>query len=104
MSEFQQEGLITTIHGFYDLFNPEEYIRKLEVRFMEFSRHVPIGLLLPSLYGELHVPKVLDRIIDEINQVNYLASIVVALGGAAKRGRFEEARESFYRLKKRAGR
>jgi len=37
MSEFQQEGLITTIHGFYDLFNPEEYSRKLEDRLMEFS-------------------------------------------------------------------
>jgi len=100
MSEFQQEGLITTIHGFYDLVDREEYMRKLEERLMEFSKHVPIGLLLPSLYGEIHVPKVLDRIIDEINQVNYLASIVVALGGATKRARFEEARDFFYRLKK----
>jgi len=100
MSEFQQEGLITTIHGFYDLVDREEYMRKLEERLMEFSKHVPIGLLLPSLYGEIHVPKVLDRIIDEINQVNYLASIVVALGGATKRARFDEARDFFYRLKK----
>jgi len=100
MSEFQQEGLITTIHGFYDLFNPEEYARKLEDRLMEFSRHVQIGLLLPSLLQEIHVPKVLDHIIDEINQVDYLDSIVVTLGGATKRNQFEEAREFFYRLRK----
>jgi glucosyl-3-phosphoglycerate synthase len=100
MSEFQQEGLITTIHGFYDLFDAEEYTRKLEDRLMEFSKHVQIGLLLPSLLQEIHVPKVLDHIIDEINQVDYLDSIVVALGGAAKRGQFEEARKFFYRLRK----
>jgi glucosyl-3-phosphoglycerate synthase len=100
MSEFQQEGLITTIHGFYDLFDAEEYTRKLEDRLMEFSKHVQIGLLLPSLLQEIHVPKVLDHIIDEINQVDYLDSIVVALGGAAKRGQFVEARKFFYRLRK----
>lgn len=100
MSEFQQEGLITTIHGFYDLFDAEEYTRKLEDRLMEFSKHVQIGLLLPSLLQEIHVPKVLDHIIEEINQVDYLDSIVVALGGAAKRGQFEEARKFFYRLRK----
>jgi glucosyl-3-phosphoglycerate synthase len=100
MSEFQQEGLITTIHGFYDLFNPEEYTRKLDERLMEFSRHVQIGLLLPSLFQEIHVSKVLDHIIDEINPVNYLDSIVVTLGGAPKKREFEEARKFFYRLKK----
>ena len=100
MSEFQQEGLITTIHGFYDLFDAEEYTRKLEDRLMEFSKHVQIGLLLPSLLQEIHVPKVLDHIIDEINQVDYLDSIVVALGGATKRRQFEEARETFYRLRR----
>jgi len=100
MSEFQQEGLITTIHGFYDLFNPEKYMRELEDRLMEFSKHAQIGLLLPSLYGEIHVPKVLGHMIDEINQVDYLDSIVVTLGGATKKRQFEEARESFYRLRK----
>jgi glucosyl-3-phosphoglycerate synthase len=100
MSEFQQESSITTIHGFYDLFDPEEYPGTLEKKLMEFSKHSPIGLLLPSLYAEIHVPRVLGRIIDEINQVNYLRSIVVALGGTSKREQFVEAREFFYRLKK----
>ena len=52
MGEFHQEGSITTIHGFYDLFDPEEYLARLEKKLMDFSRHMDIGLLLPSLYGE----------------------------------------------------
>jgi len=100
MSEFQQEGTITTIHGFYDLFDPKEYLKKLENKLMAFSKHVNIGLLLPSLYSEMHVPGVLDNIIDQINQVDYLKSIVVALGGAQKGGQFKEAKRYFYRLKK----
>ena len=81
MSEFQQEGTITTIHGFYDLFDPREYLKRLENKLMAFSKHMNIGLLLPSLYSEMHVPGVLENIIDQINQVDYLKSIVVALGG-----------------------
>jgi len=100
MGEFHQEGSITTIHGFYDLFDPEEYLTRLEKKLMEFSRHMDIGLLLPSLYGEIHVPKVIGNIIEQINQVNYLRSVVVALGGAKKKREFVEARDYFYKLKK----
>lgn len=100
MSEFHQEGNITTIHGFYDIFDREAYGKQLEAKLMEYAKHLDIGLLLPSLYGEIHVPGVLDNIIDQINQVDYLRSIVVALGGARKRREFKEAREYFYRLKK----
>jgi len=100
MGEFQQAGSITTIHGFYDLFEPEDYLSRLESKLMEFSRHAGIGLLLPSLYTEIHVPKVLDNIIRQINQVDYLCSVVVALGGTSRRREFKEAREYFYRLKK----
>jgi len=100
MGEFHQEGSITTIHGFYDLFDPEEYLTRLEKKLMGFSRHMDIGLLLPSLYGEIHVPKVIGNIIEQINQVNYLRSVVVALGGARKKKEFLEARDYFYKLKK----
>ena len=100
MSEFQQEGTITTIHGFYDLFDPKEYLEKLESKLMSFSKHMNIGLLLPSLYGEIHVPGVLENIINQINEVGYLKSIVVALGSAQKRRQFKEAKHFFYRLKK----
>ena len=100
MSEFQQEGMITTIHGFYDLFDSQEYLAQLERKLTEFSRHLHIGLLLPSLYSEIHVPKVLDNIIDQINQVDYLNSIVVALGGTTKRKEFREAKHYFSRLRR----
>ncbi len=100
MSEFHQEGLITTIHGFYDLFDPEEHLARLEKKLEEFSRHLCISLLLPSLYDEIHVPGVLDNIIEQINQVNYVSSIAVALGGAKEEKEFREARDYFFRLKK----
>jgi len=100
MSEFHQEGDITTIHGFYDIFDRDAYLKQLEDKLREYAKHLDIGLLLPSLYGEIHVPGVLDNIIDQINAVDYLRSIVIALGGAKKRREFKEARDYFYRLKK----
>lgn len=100
MSEFHQEGFITTIHGFYDLFDPEEHLMRLEKKLERFSRKMCMGLLLPSLYDEIHVPGVLDNIIDQINEVNYLCSIVVALGGAKEEKEFREAKDYFFRLKK----
>jgi glucosyl-3-phosphoglycerate synthase len=100
MSEFHQEGDITTIHGFYDIFDRDVYLKQLEDKLTENAKHLDIGLLLPSLYTEIHVPGVLDNIIDQINQVDYLRTIVVALGGARKKKEFIEARDYFYRLKK----
>lgn len=100
MSEFHQEGSITTIHGFYDLFDPEEYRIRLEKKIQEFSRQMCISLLLPSLYDEILHPEVLENIIDQINRVNYLCSVVVALGGAKEEKEFREAKEYFGKLKK----
>jgi glucosyl-3-phosphoglycerate synthase len=100
VSEFHQEGYITTIHGFYDLFDPEEHLARLEKKLEQFSRHMCISLLLPSLYDEIHVPDVLENIIDQINRVDYLCSVAVALGGAKDEKEFKEAKEYFGRLKK----
>jgi len=100
MSEFRRERDITTIHGFYDVFDPEEHLVRLEKKLEEFSKHMCIGLLLPSLYDEIHVPGVLENIIDQINHVNYLCSVAVALGGAKEEKHFKEAKDCFFRLKK----
>jgi len=100
VSEFHQAGSITTIHGFYDLFDPEEHLARLESKLKEFSTHMCISLLLPSLYEEMHVPRVLDNIVDQINQVDYLCAVLVALGGAREEKQFKEAKEYFGRLKK----
>jgi glucosyl-3-phosphoglycerate synthase len=100
MSEFHQEGSITTIHGFHDLFDPEEHLAGLESKLERFSKHMCISLLLPCLYDELHVPGVLENIMAQINQVHYLRSIVVALGGAKEDKEFGEAKDYFRRLKR----
>lgn len=103
MGEFHQEGSITTIHGFYDLFDPEEHLVKLEAKLEEFSKHMCISLLLPSLYEEIHSIGVLGNILDQINRVNYLCSVVVTLGGTKEEVEFKEAKE-FFRILKRQGR
>lgn len=100
MSEFHQEGYITTIHGFYDLFDPEEYLMRLEQKLEAFSKQMCISLLLPSLYDEIHVPGVLDNIINQINKVSYLCSVVVALGGVKEEKEFKEVKDYFGRLRK----
>ena len=71
----------------------------LEKKLEEYARHVRISLLLPSLHAEIQKPQVLDRILDEIQKVHYLHSVVVALGGAPEEAQFREAKEYFGRLK-----
>ncbi|MFH1625158.1 MAG: hypothetical protein ABID54_08375 [Pseudomonadota bacterium] len=53
MSDFHQEGIITTLHGLYEIFDREEYLTSLEQKLEEYSRHLKISLLLPSLYSEI---------------------------------------------------
>jgi glucosyl-3-phosphoglycerate synthase len=98
MGDFRQEGLITTLHSLYEAFDREEYLTNLEKKLEEYARHRRIGLLLPSLYSEIQNPAVLDRIMDEIQKVRYLHSVVVALGGAPEKSQFMEAKEYFGRL------
>ncbi|MBU2552269.1 MAG: glycosyl transferase [Proteobacteria bacterium] len=98
MSDFHQAGSITTLHDLYGVHEREEYLAMLETKLEEYSRHMRISLLLPSLYAEIENPAVLDRIIAEIRQVRYLHSIVVALGGAPEERQFREAQAYFGRL------
>ena len=98
MTDFHQEGIITTLHALYEAFDRDEYLTALEHKLEEHSRHVKISLLLPSLYSEIRNPQVLDRIMNSIQQVGYLHSVVVALGGAPEEDQFREAKEYFGRL------
>ncbi len=98
MTDFHQEGLITTLHALYEAFDRDTYLRNLENKLEEYSRHLKICLLLPSLYSEMKSPEVLGRMIDEIQQVRYLNNVVVALGGAPKEAQFKEAKEYFGRI------
>jgi glucosyl-3-phosphoglycerate synthase len=99
MADFHQEGLVTTLHSLYEAFDREEYLVNLEKKLEEYSRHLRISLLLPSLFSEIQNPQVLDPIIDNIQKVNYLYRVVVALGGAPEEAQFREAREYFGRLR-----
>jgi glucosyl-3-phosphoglycerate synthase len=100
MTDFHQEGIITSLHALHEAFDREEYLATLEKKLEEYSRHLRISLLLPSLYAEIQNPQVLDKILEEIQKVRYLHSVVVALGGAPEEAQFLEAKEYFGRLRK----
>jgi glucosyl-3-phosphoglycerate synthase len=97
MADFHQEGFITTLHSLYEAFDRDEYLEELERKLVKYSTHVKISLLLPCLYSELKNPLVLDPIINDISRVQYLHSIVVALGDADYE-QFVEARNYFSKL------
>ena len=97
MADFHQEGVITTLHSLYEAFDKDEYLEELERKLVDYSTHLNICLLLPCLYSELQNPQVLDPIVNAISKVQYLHSIVVALGGA-NYDQFQEARQYFSRL------
>jgi glucosyl-3-phosphoglycerate synthase len=99
MGDFHQEGIITTLHSLYEAFDPDFYLENLERKLERYARHTRISLLLPSLYAEIENPEVLDRILEEIQEVRYLHNVVVALGGASEESRFERAKEYFGRLR-----
>jgi glucosyl-3-phosphoglycerate synthase len=99
MATFHQTGIITTLHPLYEAFDRDEYLANLENKLEGYSRHLKIALLLPSLYSEIKNPQVLDKIIDDLQHVNYIHRIVVALGGATDANEFEHAKDYFSRLR-----
>ena len=101
MADFHQEPLITTLHGLYEAFDKASYLTELEHRLVQHGQQKKISLLLPSLHSEIQNAGVLDRILDQIQDVRYLNNIVVALGGAPEERQFHEAKEYFGRLETR---
>ena len=99
MADFHQNGIITTLHGLYEGFDREAYQSALERRLTEYGRQLPICLLLPCLHSEMHNERVLGNILSEIQGVNYIHSVIVALGGAQDATQFHEAKEYFERLR-----
>jgi sucrose phosphorylase len=76
MGDFHQHGLITTLHQLNS-----RPLEKLEADLMQFRKHRPMALVLPSLYSELQMPA-LSSILEEISEVPYLDQIVVGLDRA----------------------
>ncbi len=76
MSDFFQNGTITTLHDLGDR-STESY----EEALVNFSKKRPIGLILPSLYSELGT-EALPNIVRELSQVPYLNQVVIGLDRA----------------------
>lgn len=88
MADFYQPGVISTLHRL-----DSNGISRLEGELERYSRHAPIGLVLPALFSEFETPA-MQRIVSELEQVRYLRRIVVALG-RANAEQYEQAREFF---------
>jgi len=76
MGDFYQTEVISTLHRF-----KADNFAKLEEDLIEYSRHSPIALILPSLYSELQ-GEALKKIVSELKQVDFLNEIIVTLGNA----------------------
>lgn len=78
MSDFYQNGIISTLHNLRT-----QSLDDLEKNLMSFAQTRPMTLVLPSLFSELEKPA-LQLIVDELKKVNYLDSIVIGLDQATK--------------------
>jgi glucosyl-3-phosphoglycerate synthase len=91
VGDFHQNGVVTTLHNL-----TQRPVAELERELIDFSRHRPLGLVLPSLYSELQTPA-LETIVQELRKVPYLNEIIIGLD-AADREQFRHASEYFGRL------
>ena len=91
MGDFFQNGVITTLHR---LNRDNEKI--LEKELIEYTKHRPIALVLPSLFSELK-GNALPKIIDELCTVPYIEQIIISLDQANKE-EFLFAKKFFSRL------
>jgi len=88
MSDFFQNGAITTLHNLRDY-----PIEELEARIQTFTQRNPIALVLPALFSELQ-GEALPHILDELSKVPYLAEIIIGLDKATEE-EFIEAKKYF---------
>ena len=91
MGDFHQNGKIATLHNLSD-----RPVEELEADLIEFSRHRPTGLVIPSPYSQLETPA-LENIVRELTRVPYLNEIVIGLDRADE-SEYRKALEFFGRL------
>lgn len=89
MADFHQTGVISTLHR---LGVPD--VARLESELVSYASQRPIGLVLPTLFSEMHGPA-LKEIVEVLAQVPYLGQLVVSLSGQADRNQFEQMRSLF---------
>ncbi|MDG6778365.1 glycosyl transferase [Thiomicrorhabdus sp. zzn3] len=88
MSDFFQNGTVTTFHNITD-----RPLEEIEAELVKFSEQRPLGLILPSLFSELEGPA-LANIVEELKKVPYLNQIVIGLDRADEK-QFAYAKEYF---------
>lgn len=88
MTDFQQNGVITTFH---DL--GTRNIAELEQELTEYTKHRRLALVLPSLFSELE-GRALPAIVEQLKQCPYISEIVIGLDRADEK-QFQTAREFF---------
>ena len=94
MSDFFQNGIITTLHNLCD-----RPLEDLEADLVEFSKERPMALILPCLYSELEHPALAD-IVAKLSEVPYLSDIIIGLD-QANAAQYAHAVEYFSVLKQR---
>lgn len=76
MSDFFQNGTITTLHKLGD-----RPLASIEAELLEFGRKNSMALILPSLYSELQGPA-LPNIVQQLTQAHYISDIIVGIDQA----------------------
>ena len=79
MSDFSQNGIISTLHDF-----GTKSVNDIERELKKFSNERKMELILPSLYSELE-GDALPKIVSEISKTNYLNHIIIGLDKANKK-------------------
>ena len=91
MSDFHQNGVISTLHNL-----STRSLDEIERELRDYSKSAPIELILPSLYSELEGPA-LKNIVECLSKVKYLNHITVGLDRATKK-EYMKAKEFFSNL------
>ena len=92
MSEFSQNGIISTLHDFGTRSTTE-----IEKDLLKFSKERKMELILPCLYSELE-GNALPNIVEEISKTKYLDHIIVGLDKANEK-QAKKAWKFFKKLK-----
>ena len=91
MSDFYQQGDITTLHRLGKM-----NLELLESELTEYSKKRPIALVLPCLHTDLKT-RALKVIVEELKKVSYINEFVIALGPTEK-NEFKYAKKFFSEL------
>jgi len=91
MSDFFQNGIITTLHKLSSY-----SLEKIENSLREITKERKFALLLPSLYSELK-GKALSGIVEHLKEADYIHEVVVSLDKANKT-EFDHAKEFFKKI------